>query len=219
MISRDVSRPSQTWSTKAEGAYTVLLESILNATIPPGATIDHRTFASELGISATPLREALRRLESDGYIQQVAHHQMRVASLSAEELESLYDVRILLAPIASILSVRNATDMDRARVSARAEFATDGRPLREVLADVSAFYSSIYQGCGNPVLIEILQSLNDRATRYGMHLMQMGEPLLLHKRVARAFAEGQETLLGELVESNLRRSKQLLADLFRSRSL
>ena len=84
----------QLTTTKAEAAYAELRARILDGSLAPGSSLEQAIIAEEYGISTTPVREALRRLESEQLVVVRAHHGPRVADLSAGELHNLYAVRI-----------------------------------------------------------------------------------------------------------------------------
>lgn len=221
MLTAASTTPARRWTTKAEGVYQALRTQILDGSIPPGSQVDHRGLAASLGVSTTPLREAFRRLESEGYIAQVAHHEMRVSDLSLTELEDLYDVRIQLVPYATALAVERATEADLAAVAALAEFPTNAPP-QEFLAHHRAFYRATYIPCGNAVLVDILDSLADRSGRYRLHLLRdllaTQAPLVAHKKVAKAFVERRAEALATLLAEDLAETRQQLVERLSNRA-
>ena len=80
--------------TKTEAAYQNLRWNILTGSLAPGLGMNQETLARELGVSPTPVREALRRLESEGLVRFAAHSTVNVAPLSLRELDELYQVRL-----------------------------------------------------------------------------------------------------------------------------
>ncbi|MEU6262897.1 GntR family transcriptional regulator [Saccharopolyspora shandongensis] len=215
MISAEPPPLRKRWATKAEGAYQSIRFLILDGSLKPGSTIDQRALAMSLGISTTPLREAFRRLESEGFVRQAAHHEMRVSELSLDELQNLYDVRIQLVPYASALAVENATDDDRQNVSKLAQFPSDV-PAATLLAHHQQFHRAIYSSCHNQILVEILDSLADRSNRYRLYLLEdflaTGVPLVVHKEIAGAFVDGRAAELASLLESDLRTTRRQLVE-------
>lgn len=87
------------------GLYRKLREQILNGDLPPGAAVSQAGLAARLGVTRTPLREALRLLQQEGLIDAQFNRQVRVTGLSMDELEQLYAQRILHEVLALRLSV------------------------------------------------------------------------------------------------------------------
>lgn len=151
--------------TKAEAAYLVLRERILEGSLAPGSTINQERLAADLGLSITPLREALRRLEAEGLVALSAHKIVSVAPLTRQELRELCVTREQLDPLAATLAAGQATDQEVRTIAA---LAAQPRPpdLRGRLAAHREFHLAIYAASHNKVLAGILVQLWDRTDRY-----------------------------------------------------
>jgi DNA-binding GntR family transcriptional regulator len=90
--------------------YEQVRRAILNAELPPGMWVSQVRLAAELNVSRTPLREALRRLQTEGLVHLDFNHRLRVAPLSMEDLESLYALRIVTEPLAVRFSLPRLSD-------------------------------------------------------------------------------------------------------------
>ncbi|HEY3922325.1 MAG TPA: GntR family transcriptional regulator [Gaiellaceae bacterium] len=154
--------------TKAELAYARVRELVLTGALEPGSTLNQEMLARELGISTTPLREALGRLESEGLVELGAHRDARVSPLTAEEARDLLELRLSLDPLAARLAAERRTDADlEALDSAAAELRPlDHDPDVATLATHRRFHAAIYHASHNELLIETLDGLWDRADRY-----------------------------------------------------
>lgn len=154
--------------TKAEVAYELMRERVLRGDLRPGAVIPQAALARELGISTTPLREALRRLMTEGLVELDAHRDARVTRLTVEEARDLIEIRRSLDPLAAGLAAERRTRADLALIR---ETAAELLPLR---ADPGAvellthrrFHAAIYSASHNQVLVQTLDSLWDKADRY-----------------------------------------------------
>ena len=87
--------------TKSEQAYEVIKESIIQNELLPGEEISIDSLANSLGISHTPVREAVARLSNDGLINYEAHKKLRVSKIIPEDVRQIYEVRRLLEPYAA----------------------------------------------------------------------------------------------------------------------
>ncbi|MCP3425583.1 GntR family transcriptional regulator [Rothia sp. AR01] len=154
--------------TKNDYAYAEILERILTGRLEAGAVIPQRELAQQIGVSTTPLREAVRRLAAEGFIHLEAHRDARVTEVSAEEARHLYEVRESMDPLAAGLAAERRTESDLRRIRESLESMTTLRDPADVeaLAAHRAFHRSIYEASRNPILIDVLERLWDKADRY-----------------------------------------------------
>jgi DNA-binding GntR family transcriptional regulator len=151
--------------TKTDMAYWQVRQDILDGTLAPGSSLDQETLATRLGLSTTPVREALRRLESERLVVGRAHRDTFVAELSQEVLADTYAVRLHLDPLAVSLAAKFAKPSDLEAIGELARMKPSDDPA-EQLQHNRALHRTIYCACGNDVLIEILDLLWDRSDRY-----------------------------------------------------
>jgi DNA-binding GntR family transcriptional regulator len=154
--------------TKNAYAYEELRRRILSGDIEQGSVLSQSKLAQEIGVSTTPLREALRRLAAEGMVELKSHSDARVASLTPEEAKDLYVIRENLDPLAAGLAAESRTPEDIADIEQALKQLT---PLHDA-ADLAAmtahreFHRAIYTASHNPLLIGILEGLWDKADRY-----------------------------------------------------
>jgi DNA-binding GntR family transcriptional regulator len=98
--------------TSAERALDTLREDILRGTLPAGARLGEVELADRLGVSRTPVREALSRLAAEGLVELVPNRGARVASWTVDELEGVFALRSLLEPQLTALAVPHASAAD-----------------------------------------------------------------------------------------------------------
>lgn len=113
----------------AETVYQHLLGALTDLKIRPGETLNEVRLAQHLGVSVTPVREALLRLSADGLVIREPQRQPRVVMLTPPEVKELYDVRGALESFAAAEAAANATDEDLRRldpfIEQSAHFAED----------------------------------------------------------------------------------------------
>ncbi|MCE3245374.1 MAG: GntR family transcriptional regulator [Arthrobacter sp.] len=154
--------------TKSAYAYEELRRRILTGEIRPGSVFSQTMLAQEIGVSTTPLREALRRLAAEGMVQLDSHRDARVTPLTAEEARNLYVIRENLDPLAAELAATSRTPSDISKIEAALKRLT---PLSnstdlDALTAHREFHRSIYLSSHNPLLIGILEGLWDKADQY-----------------------------------------------------
>lgn len=208
-------RPPQ---TKADAAYQYIRSQVLSGALPPGSVLDQAAIARSVGMSTTPVREALRRLESEELIVMSAHRDARVSSLSHATLIDLFETRLSLDPLAATLAASRATDAELAAL----EKLTRRKP-RSAKAEAElnqAFHQGLYGASHNKVLIGILDSLWNRTERYRGALIASEPGFHVdydeHEAVLDALARRDAVAAGELmrkhVESTLHRVQMVIAD-------
>jgi DNA-binding GntR family transcriptional regulator len=170
-----VSEASVGTQTKSDFAYALVRGRILTHQYGPGTTLNQASLARELGISTTPLREALRRLESEALVELDAYRDARVTGLSAEEARDLVELRRALDPLAASLAAERRGPNDIARMRAALDGLTPlpNRPEVAQLVAHRAFHRSIYVASHNELLIATLDGLWDKADRYRLVGLQV----------------------------------------------
>jgi DNA-binding GntR family transcriptional regulator len=98
--------------TSAERALDTLREDILRGALPAGARLGEVELADRLGVSRTPVREALSRLAAEGLVELAPNRGARVASWTVDELEGVFALRSLLEPQLTALAVPHASAAD-----------------------------------------------------------------------------------------------------------
>lgn len=96
----------------SERAQTALRDAILRGELTPGAHLGEVELAERLGVSRTPVREALSRLAAEGLVEAHAHRGARVVSFSADDLDGIFDVRLALEPRATARAAARVTEAD-----------------------------------------------------------------------------------------------------------
>jgi DNA-binding GntR family transcriptional regulator len=152
------------YRSKAAAVYDELRHQILRGDLAPGSTINQENLAATLGVSTTPLREALRRLETEGLVHVAAYRDVIVAPLDLEEFVALYTVRVPLEGLGARLAASSRTDDDVAEASAAMTALRAGNG--DYITLNRRFHRAIYMASHNPVLIELLDSVWDRCDRY-----------------------------------------------------
>ena len=98
--------------TQAKDVYQRLLEAIASGELRPGERLRELDLAQRLHVSRTPVREALKDLESDGLVQHLPRVGASIKSLSYAEVVELYEMRAVLEGVAARLAARSASDME-----------------------------------------------------------------------------------------------------------
>jgi|SRR5680860_599947 len=184
----------RSYATKSDFAYTRLREGILAGTFAPGAVLQQSMLAKTIGISTTPLREALRRLMSEGLVELDAHRDARITPLTLEEARDLIELRLSLDPLAASLAAQRRTRDDIRNMRERFEFnePLTNNPTVAKLTTHRVFHQAIYEASHNELLIATLNGLWDKADRYrrlGLNVPRTAEERAVKAREHRELLE------------------------------
>jgi DNA-binding GntR family transcriptional regulator len=153
--------------SKAGHAYTVLRREILDGVHSPGAWLRLSAIADRLGLSAMPIREALRLLEKDGLVVMHLHRGAQVASLSFELALELTEVRMQLERYAALIAApeNTAETLAEAERALHALEAMADDPVQFALGNRS-FASAVLEACPNDFLKRHIQRLWDQTWQH-----------------------------------------------------
>jgi DNA-binding GntR family transcriptional regulator len=148
--------------TLTAGTLTAVRELIVHGDLPPGARLGEVELADRLGVSRTPVREALGRLASEGLVEIVPNRGARVSSWTVAELEAVFELRAALEPRLAALAVARATAADAAdleRLARAMERAGAPGPHRDLDALVPlnrAFHGRLVELADRPAMAAAL---------------------------------------------------------------
>ncbi|QRP50210.1 GntR family transcriptional regulator [Amycolatopsis sp. FDAARGOS 1241] len=203
------------FSSKGEVAYAELRGRILSGALRPGSRLEQNELAGDLGMSLTPLREAIRRLSSEGLIRLDAHRDARVAGMSAAEARQLFEVRLSLDPTAAMYAAqrRTADDLSALRAAVARLLPVTREWGEEALTVHRAFHRALYVASHNATLVRLLDDIWDKTDRYrraGLELPPGNEPRTRdhqeHHRLVDLVAAGDDTGARELMQTHIERS-------------
>ncbi len=139
-------------------------EAILSGEFGPGETLVEAEVGALLGVSKTPVREALRILAGSGLVTMSTYKGAAVRVMDAESAHAVYDLRALLEPEAVRRAVERGADFGDARqVLAGVETGANATDRAKASLTNRLFHRALYAGCGNPLLVEFLDGLRDQA--------------------------------------------------------
>lgn len=176
--------------------FNTLRQAILKGELKPGERLMEIALAERLGVSRTPIREAMRKLELEGLVVMIPRRGAQVANITEKDLNDVLEVRIALENVAIEKACKNMTDEDMSRlwVAAKSFEHTigEGNLVKLAEADV-AFHEIIYQASDNKRLIQTLNNLREQIYRYRVEYLKDGETrdvlVREHEELTRAIRE------------------------------
>ncbi len=135
----------------------------------PGERLVQDELAEQLGVSRTPIREALQKLSSEGYVVLSPHRGASVADFSLEELEEIYSVRIGLESYAAYLAAQRITEEELGELEAhlrKMDRVNERGDVKQLIRLNRGFHVAIYAAARQPRLYDLIIHYLDLAERY-----------------------------------------------------
>lgn len=199
-----------------------LRAAIVQGSIKPSQRLIEETLAQQLGVSRTPVREALRRLEAEGLVEFQAQKGARVRSVSLDELNALYELRILLEGYAARLAAKKITPetLDVLKKNSEAFLAVlnqsegRGQQIEKLIALNNAFHIEIVQVSGNRHLIRVAKSLLESNALFGVYYYYDPRKSRMsyreHVAIVEALAKRQSARAARLMQAHLQHAQALI---------
>jgi DNA-binding GntR family transcriptional regulator len=155
-----------------EKVYSTIKKRILKFELKPGEKIFETEIANDLGVSRTPLREALNKLEQEGLIKTLPNKGYFVSNISATEIEELYEIREALEVLAIRTAVKNSRKEDWIRLEQNLLGQTrdkgkDSEKLHgQTFKEAHEFHQEIARISGNETLQQMLNTVSERINRF-----------------------------------------------------
>jgi DNA-binding GntR family transcriptional regulator len=198
-----------------------LREAILHGYFEPGEKLDQDRIAQELEVSRTPVREAMRRLESEGFVEVRPHYGAFIAKVSQQDIREVYEIRRLLEAevvrqVTSLIPETVFDELDGSLAETQAEFEA-GDSAKHFESDVY-FHETLADFVENRLLKEVLDGLTNRISvvrcfaqlQPGDHLV---ESLKEHRAILEAMRQCDPEQAAELVWVHLERSALRIQEL------
>jgi DNA-binding GntR family transcriptional regulator len=187
-----------------------LRDAILSGHFRPGQRLPERELVQQMGVSRTPIREALRKLELEGLVTTIPYKGPVVTAPTLKDAQALYEVRASLEGLAIELFARRsdleAVERLHAQVAA-AERAWGRRSIPGVLAANNALHDEIAAGCGNVLLQQMLANLRDRIVLLRVKSLSYPDrpkhSIAEHRAILRQISRGQATGARRLMERHI----------------
>jgi DNA-binding GntR family transcriptional regulator len=207
-------------------AYEVLKGIVLDRKVQPGGRMAIDVLAVELGVSQTPIREALARLESDGLVQRSSNGRYHAAAdLTEDEFNHLFDVRLQLEPFSAAQAASNISEAELAeltRLDAEMRDAPTGGEYAEYgsfSALNSSFHELIAVATRNPFLVQAIERLRShhRLAQLYHHrgVIDASHALAEHGRILSAIRRHDRDDAAEQMRQHIERSRGELQPLSR----
>ena len=207
---KDISLNNDDFLPLRDVVFNTLRNAILKGELGPGEKLMEKKLSEQLGVSRTPIREAIRKLELEGLVMMTPRKSAEVARITEEYLTDVLEVRRVLESLAIDLACSNITNDIIAELEAnlvKFKAAVKRNDITEIATADVEFHDTIYRSTGNKRLIQILNNLREQMYRYRLEYIkdkQTRDNLVVeHRRIIDALKnrdkeKGREAILNHI---------------------
>ncbi|EAX47391.1 transcriptional regulator, GntR family [Thermosinus carboxydivorans Nor1] len=199
----------------------VVAETLRNAInsglLKPGERLMETQLAEELGVSRTPVREAIRKLELEGFVVMIPRRGTYVAGLSIKDINEVFEIRTALDVLAAGLAAERITDeeleqLERLLVQIGEEI--DKGEIQKIVELDSMFHDILYRASRNDRLVGIINNLREQFTRFRSISMaypgRLKNTLEEHRKLVEAIAARDIEAAQQVAREHMENSEQVL---------
>ena len=202
--------------------FNTLREAILRGELKPGERLMEIQLANKLGVSRTPIREAIRKLELEGLVLMIPRKGAEVAQITEKSLRDVLEVRRALENLAVQLVCLRMSPQTLADLKAAArafEEILGGEDVTAVAEADVAFHDVIYMATDNQRLISLLNNLREQMYRYRVEYLKKKEChkqlLWEHQEIIRAIEAGEIDVATKITEQHIDNQVEAVSDALR----
>ena len=198
-----------------------LREAIISGVLKPGERLMEIQLAEELGVSRTPVRESIRKLELEGFVVMVPRRGTYVSDLSIKDINEVFEIRTALDVLAAGLAAERITEeeleqMERLLVQI-GEYMEAG-DMDKIIETDSLFHDILYQATRNDRLFGIISNLREQFTRFRSISMKYPGRIIKtveeHRQLVEAIGSRNAELAQQVAREHMENAEQtLLQDL------
>ena len=197
-------------------------EDILTGKYPRGTILTELSLCSDLGVSRTPVREAMARLEQEHILESTGKG-MKVLSITSEDAHVIYDIRTRVEGLAAAACAENATDEQIGELKNIVEmqaFFAEKHDAENVKQLDSQFHEKIYRYSGRAVYFDILMPLHKKTQKYRKVSVSSGNRAVVssaeHREIVEAIASRDAALAEKTMTSHIENARRNLFENLKS---
>ena len=204
--------------------FNTLRQAILRGELKPGERLMEIQLANKLGVSRTPIREAIRKLELEGLVLMIPRRGAEVAEITEKSLRDVLEVRAALEELAVDLACDriSAEDIQNLKEAAKEfEIALQGGDVTEYAEADVKFHDIIYLATDNQRLIQLLYNLREQMYRYRVEYLKRTEvhPVLLaeHEHIISCIEKHDKEAAKVAISTHIENQAKTVSDTIRTK--
>ncbi len=175
MSEKDLKIDANEYMPLRDVVFTTLRRAIITGKFKPGQRLMEISLANQLGVSRTPVREAIRKLELEGLVIMIPRRGAQVARITEKSLQDVIEIRMVLENFAAELACERITEEGKATLNhCHQAFieAVERKDLLEIAEKDEQFHDAIFAATDNGRLINIINNLREQFYRYRMEYVK-----------------------------------------------
>jgi GntR family transcriptional regulator, rspAB operon transcriptional repressor len=193
-----------------EEVFKTLRDRVVYLEYAPETVLSEKALCEEFGVSRSPLREAILRLEELGLVKSIPRYGTYVTHIDINEIRCVYELRKTLEALAGSLAAQRITqdqveELQKIVVAYQENLETKG--TREMMRADMSFHETVYEATRNPILDKTLKSLNSRCLRFfnamESDFMFTAEACEQLRRICKAISDGNQDLAARFCEDHV----------------
>ncbi|TDA68556.1 MAG: GntR family transcriptional regulator [Clostridia bacterium] len=203
-----------------EIVFETLREAIIAGRLKPGERLMEVQLAEELGVSRTPVREAIRKLELEGFVVMVPRKGAYVADISTKDIADVFEIREALESLAAGLAAERITDEELEQLERRLHrvaAAVQQQDLEGLVQADTEFHDIVYKASRNQRLVQIISNLREQIQRFRYqslaHPGRMERTLQEHTQIVEAIAERNVAVAQQLAAEHIENAEHQILSL------
>jgi DNA-binding GntR family transcriptional regulator len=205
-----------------EIVFETLRGAIIDGTLKPGERLMEVQLAEDMGVSRTPVREAIRKLELEGLVLMIPRKGAYVSGISSKDIADVFEVRAALESLAAGLAAERITEQeleDLNRFMVEVTINAEIGDLEKVIKSDTDFHDQIYRASRNSRLVQIINNLRDRIQRFRSaslaHPGRIKETLEEHKKLLEAISERNISVARALAQEHIENAESIMMEALR----
>lgn len=206
-----------------EIVFEAIREAIINGDLKQGERLMETQLADEMGVSRTPVREAIRKLELEGFVVMIPRKGAYVAGLSLKDIVDVFEIRAALEALAGSLAAERMTDdelEELERLLVRIGECAERKDVEQFVELDTQFHDILFQASRNARLSQMINNLRDQIQRFRTTSLAYPGRLKYafdeHKKIVEALSERNSELVAILAKDHIESAENSFMDAFES---
>ena len=202
--------------------FNTLRQAILRGELKPGERLMEIQLANKLGVSRTPIRDAIRKLELEGLVLMIPRKGAEVAEITEKNMLDVLEVRRALEELAVKLACERITEEEIQELKDAADAfqkILSEKDITKIAEADEAFHDVIFKSTGNDRLIQLLNSLREQMYRYRLEYLKREEyhPQLLeeHQQIIDRITRKDQSEAAELIDRHIGNQVDVMLEMIR----
>ncbi len=205
-----------------EIVFESMREAIIGGVLKPGERLMEIQLAEEMGVSRTPVREAIRKLELEGLVVMIPRKGAYVAEVSLKDLANVFEIRAALEGLAASLAAERVTD-DEVEKMERLLLYKEGenQTIEDIVITDTDFHAMVYNASRNERLVQMLENLREQIQRFRATSLavpgRVRDAIEEHRAIVEALARHDMEGAKELAEGHIASAESVMLEAIQSK--